>query len=47
MSDTAATGTQPGESSSAPEGKLLEVKNLKVHFPIEEGIVFKHPRPRR
>jgi len=41
MSDTAATSTQPGESSSAREGKLLEVKNLKVHFPIEEGIVFK------
>ena len=41
MSDTAATSTQPGESSSAREGKLLEVKNLKVHFPIEEGIILK------
>ena len=41
MSDTAATSTQPGEFSSAPEAKLLEVKNLKVHFPIEAGIVFK------
>ncbi|MEE8440230.1 MAG: ATP-binding cassette domain-containing protein, partial [Spirochaetia bacterium] len=41
MTDIAATGAQPGESSPAPDGKLLEVRNLKVHFPIEEGIIFK------
>ena len=38
---SATAGADPGTVSTAMKGEtLLEVKGLKMHFPITEGIVF-------
>ncbi len=40
MSATEATRTHDGASNAARGDTLLEVNNLKMHFPITEGILF-------
>ena len=38
---SSAATNQLNNGPVVTNGKLMEVKNLKVHFPIEEGIIFK------
>ncbi|HEY4753209.1 MAG TPA: ABC transporter ATP-binding protein, partial [Candidatus Limnocylindrales bacterium] len=36
------TSAAPRDASSTPDGKLLRVDDLKVYFPLTEGLIRQH-----
>ena len=37
---TTESNTSPGASAQNDDNVLLEVKNLKMHFPVTSGLIF-------